>query len=258
MRTVAPSPSVYSTIVAAGAGVSIAKHGNRKMTSKSGSADVLASLGVNIEASEDTVAKCIDEVGIGFCFAPVFHEAMKHVGPIRRELEVPTIFNILGPLCNPAGATHQLLGVGRRELLQKMAGVLQGLGAGRSAVLHSADGLCEVSNSTATTVIQIKGQESTGQELNETEWTPEMFGLTPSLREPLVVNSPDESAALIRGILEGDQGAARDIVILNAAAAIGLTHLDWNPLQCARAATESIDSGHASEKLAMLAKVSHS
>ena len=145
--------STAAAIVAAGAGIAIAKHGNRKVTSRSGSADVLACLGVNIEASENTVARCIDELGIGFCFAPVFHQAMRHVGPIRRELEVPTIFNLLGPLCNPAGATRQVLGVGRPELLETMAQVLSGLGTESSLVVHSRDGLCEVSNSSETDVI---------------------------------------------------------------------------------------------------------
>ena len=139
--------STAAALVASGAGISIAKHGNRKVTSRSGSADVLGALGVDIEASHETVAKCIDSLGIGFCFAPMFHQAMRHVGPIRQELAVPTIFNLLGPLCNPASASRQVLGVGRSELVEKMAHVLVGLGTECALVLHSRDGLCEVSNS---------------------------------------------------------------------------------------------------------------
>lgn len=245
--------STSAALVAAGAEVAIAKHGNRKVTSRSGSADVLSALGVNIEADHETVARCIDKLGIGFCFAPMFHQAMRHVGPIRQELAVPTIFNLLGPLCNPASASRQVLGVGRLELLEKMAAVLIGLGTERALVLHSRDGLCEVSNSAETEVIVCMDGQT-----DRRVWTPETFGEEVSERSAIEVDSPEQSAELIRGVLAGEQGPARSIVVINAAAAIWLNQPELSEQDAADLARRSIDSKAALEKLEQLAMQSQS
>src|SRR5262245_39827887 len=151
--------STAAAIVAAAAGVPVAKHGNRSVTSKSGSSDVLAALGVNIDAPVEVVERCVSELGICFCFAPKLHPAMKHVAPVRKNLGFATIFNLLGPLCNPAGATRQLLGVGKRELHQTMAEVLVRLGIDRAVVVHGTDGVGEVSLSAPTEVIEVVGND---------------------------------------------------------------------------------------------------
>lgn len=245
--------STTAAIIAAGAGIPIAKHGNRKITSRSGSADALQELGVNIEASVPTIERCIREVGLGFCFAPLFHSAMRHVAPVRKSLTVPTIFNILGPLCNPAGAEYQMLGVGAKELQPKLAAALQKLGVKRAIVLHSQDGLCEISNSAPTDLILV-----TPHSTEELTIAPEDFGVKRSERAPLVVAEPIESAKIIRGILAGERGATRDIALLNAAAAIWLTKekLSWS--DAATLAAESIDSGKAKDKLRQLVELTSS
>ena len=245
--------STAAALVASGAGISIAKHGNRKVTSRSGSADVLGALGVDIEASHETVAKCIDSIGIGFCFAPMFHQAMRHVGPIRQELTVPTIFNLLGPLCNPASASRQVLGVGRSELVEKMAHVLVGLGTECALVLHSRDGLCEVSNSSATDLAVCRDGEVTRM-----TWTPETFGEEVSGRSAIEVESPAQSAELIMRVLQGEKGPARSIIVLNAAAAIWLNTPGMTEKQAADAARSAIDSKAALEKLEQLSNLSRS
>ena len=245
--------STAAALVASGAGISIAKHGNRKVTSRSGSADVLNALGVDIEASHETVAKCIDSLGIGFCFAPMFHQAMRHVGPIRQELAVPTIFNLLGPLCNPASASRQVLGVGRSELVEKMAHVLVGLGTECALVLHSRDGLCEVSNSSATDLAVCRDGEVTRM-----TWTPETFGEEVSGRSAIEVESPEQSADFIMRVLQGEQGPARSIIVLNAAAAIWLNMPEMTEKQAADAARSAIDSKAALEKLEQLSSLSQS
>ena len=245
--------STAAALVASGAGISIAKHGNRKVTSRSGSADVLGALGVDIEASHETVAKCIDSIGIGFCFAPMFHQAMRHVGPIRQELAVPTIFNLLGPLCNPASASRQVLGVGRSELVEKMAHVLVGLGTECALVLHSRDGLCEVSNSSATDLAVCRDGEVTRM-----TWTPETFGEEVSGRSAIEVESPAQSAELIMRVLQGEKGPARSIIVLNAAAAIWLNTPGMTEKQAADAARSAIDSKAALEKLEQLSNLSRS
>ena len=245
--------STAAALVASGAGISIAKHGNRKVTSRSGSADVLGALGVDIEASHETVAKCIDSLGIGFCFAPMFHQAMTHVGPIRQELAVPTIFNLLGPLCNPASASRQVLGVGRSELVEKMAHVLVGLGTECALVLHSRDGLCEVSNSSATDLAVCRDGEVTRM-----TWTPETFGEEVSGRSAIEVESPEQSADFIMRVLQGEPGPARSIIVLNAAAAIWLNMPEMTEKQAADAARSAIDSKAALEKLEQLSSLSQS
>jgi anthranilate phosphoribosyltransferase len=244
--------STAAAIVAAACGVPVAKHGNRKVSSKSGSADVLTVLGVNVNASLESVERCLDQVGLCFCFAPLFHSSMKHVSEVRKSLAVPTIFNMLGPLCNPAGARYQLLGVGKPDLRQKIAAALTLLGTRRSVVVHGSDGLCEISNAAATAVSEIADEE-----IRELTWSPADFGLTTSQRAAIVATSPEASADLIRQVLAGQPGAARDIVIMNAAAAIWLRATNQTLKDCAVQAASAIDSGRADAVLRELARVSH-
>lgn len=244
--------STAAAIVAAAAGVSVAKHGNRRMTSRTGSADVLAELGVNIEADLRTVEACLDELGLTFCFAPLFHQAMKHVSEVRRKLGVPTIFNLLGPLSNPAAAPYQLLGVGRRELRPLLAQAQVKLGTRRALVVCGQDGLDEVTLATATDVSD--AQEG---DIRELTWNPRDFGIEPQSLEPLKVDGPAASAAVIREILTGRPGPARDIVVVNAAAAMFTVGRDSSLAGCAKRAAEAIDSGAARELLAKLAAKSH-
>ncbi|MEX0817952.1 MAG: anthranilate phosphoribosyltransferase [Pirellulaceae bacterium] len=243
--------STAAAIVTAAAGVPVAKHGNRSMTSKTGSADVLAELGVNIEASVATVERCLDEVGICFCFAPQLHASMRHVSAARRKLGVPTIFNMLGPLCNPASAPFQLLGVGRPHLRELLSRALLLLGAKRAVVVCGEDGLDEVTLSGTTEVSEVAGQS-----LREMTWCPADFGLRESGTESMQVDNPQASAAMIREILSGQPGAARDIVVMNAAAALWTAGVDASLAACAAKTAEAIDSGAAAGLLAKLAEAS--
>jgi anthranilate phosphoribosyltransferase len=235
--------STAAAIVAAAAGVPVAKHGNRSVTSKSGSSDVLAALGVDITAGVSVVERCLDELGICFCFAPQLHPAMKHVAPVRKQLGFATIFNLLGPLCNPAGARRQLLGVGKRELHRTMAEAVARLGTDHAVVVHGTDGLGEVSLSAPTEVIEV-----TGGELRSFAWRPEDFGLSTAPKDSLVITDAAASAALIRRILSGERGPPRDVVLLNAAAALWTAGVDSSPRVCAEQAAAAIDSG-ASQQL---------
>jgi len=244
--------STASALVTAAAGVPVAKHGNRRITSRTGSADVLAELGVNVEATVEQVEACIDQLGIGFCFAPSLHRSMKHVMPVRKKLGVRTIFNLLGPLCNPARAPFQLLGVGRPELRPMMAQALTMLGTGRAAVVHGCDGMDEVTLAGPTEVTLAEGQQ-----LSQFTWTPADFGLTPAGEETMRIDGPVESATLIREILAGKTGPPRDVVILNAAAALWVAGVDAAPTRCAAKSAEAIDSGAAADLLGQLARVSH-
>lgn len=244
--------STAAAIVSAAAGAVVAKHGNRKISSRTGSADVLAVLGVNIDAGVESVEACLDEVGICFCFAPLMHGAMKHVASVRKSLGVPTIFNLLGPLCNPAGAPYQVMGVGRENLVPQLAEALAMLGTQRAVVVHGSDGLGEISNSAPTTVIEIQGST-----LHETTWSPETFGLQPSRREPLMVEDPAQSAQIIRDILAGKSGAARDIVVINAAAALWVSGVQPTLTEGAQVASHAIDSGDAQATLDQLVLVSN-
>jgi anthranilate phosphoribosyltransferase len=239
--------STAAALVTAAAGVPVAKHGNRGFTSRSGSADALAALGVNIEAEVPLVEACLDELGICFCFAPLLHKAMKHVAPVRKRLPHPTIFNILGPLANPAGAPLQLLGVGRAELRPVLAAALAMLGTRRTLVVHGADGLDEVTLGDTTQVT-----EAAEGRLRQFAWTPADFGLQPAGRETMLVEGPQQSAALIREVFDGRAGPPRDIVVANAAAALWTAGRDPMLLGCARRAAEAIDSGAARELLARL------
>jgi len=244
--------STAAAIVAAAAGVPVAKHGNRSITSKSGSADVLSALGINIEAPTPLVERCLDELGICFCFAPAMHPAMKHVAAVRKQLGFATIFNLLGPLCNPAGASRQLLGVGKRELHQTMADVLQRLGTERAVVVHGTDGLGEVSLSAPTEVIEV----TAGAQRSFT-WQPADFGLSPAEQAALRISSAAESADLIRRVLAGERGPPRDVVVLNAAAALWTAGIADSPRECADNAAAAIDSGAAQRLLERWGELSH-
>jgi anthranilate phosphoribosyltransferase len=244
--------STAAALVTAAAGVPVAKHGNRAMSSRTGSADVLAALGVNIEADIVCVEGCLDELGICFCFAPLLHRAMKQVTQVRKQLGVPTIFNLLGPLANPAGAHFQLLGVGRDPLRPLLAEALSLLGSEHALVVHGEDGLDEVTLAGRTLVTEVAGKK-----LREFEWTPEDFGLRRQGLSELLVETPADSAAIIRGVLAGCPGAARDIVVLNAAAALWTAGHAAEPRACAATAAEAIDSGEASRLLVKLADRSH-
>jgi anthranilate phosphoribosyltransferase len=236
--------STAAAIVAAGSGIAVAKHGNRSITSKTGSADVLNELGVNIEASVDVMQQSLDEVGICFCFAPLFHPAMRHVGPVRRSIEVPTIFNLLGPLCNPARAPYQLLGVGKPALRTRLSAALALLETKRAFVVCGEDGLDEITLEGNTLVTEV-----TGSATQESEWHPADFGLTSQSLTTMNVENPAESAACIMNILHGEHGASRDIVVINAAAAISLARPHLSLPECANQATEAIDSGAALKSL---------
>ena len=239
--------STSAALVAAAAGAAVAKHGNRRVTSQSGSADVLAELGVNVEADVGRVSECLDELGICFCFAPLCHAAMKHVAPLRQRLGVPTIFNLLGPLTNPAAAPFQLLGVGRDELRPRLAAALARLGTRRAAVVHGADGLGEITLATETRVTQVCDGR-----LTELSWSPADFGLAKSPLDSLHVDGPAASARMIRSVLAGESGPARDIVLVNAAAALWLSGRADTLPQGVRLARAAIDSGAAATVLQRL------
>ncbi len=244
--------STTAAIVAAAAGVPVAKHGNRSITSSSGSADVLTELGVNILASTAQVEACLDELGLCFCFAPMAHPAMKHVAAVRKKLGIRTIFNILGPLVNPAGACYQLLGAGRPELRPLLAGALQRLGTKRSFVVSGKDGLGDVTLATSTNVSAV-----TRDGVQEFTWQPEDFGMARHSLEGLLIDTPAASAVVIRKVLAGEPGAARDIVVLNAAAGLIVAGRAAEPKAAATLAAEAIDSGAAERLLEQLAVRSH-
>jgi len=243
--------STAAAIVAAGAGVPVAKHGNRSVSSGSGSADVLEALGVNIDAGPELVQRCLQEVGMGFLFAPLLHGAMKHAIAPRRALGVQTVFNILGPLTNPAGAKRQLLGIFSESLVEKIAGVLQRLGVQKAMVVHSADGMDEISVCGETLVAEV---DPSGIEI--TTISPEALGVPRAELAALTVKDAADSAAAIRRVLEGEQGPRRDIVALNAGAAIYVGGRTPTLQEGLGAARDSIDSGRAARKLDDLVKVS--
>ncbi|HWC89371.1 MAG TPA: anthranilate phosphoribosyltransferase [Pirellulales bacterium] len=244
--------STAAALVTAAAGVPVAKHGNRRMTSRTGSADVLAELGVNIEAGLACVADCLDELGICFCFAPLAHGSMQRVAQVRRELGVRTIFNMLGPLTNPVGAQFQLLGIAQPHWQSLLAEALRRLGTRRALVVHGDDGLDEVTLAAATTVY-----EATPEGVRRFTWRPADFGFDNQQLDSLEVDGPQASAALIRRVLAGEAGAARDIVVANAAAALWTAGRAQSPRACAALAETAIDSRHAAELLARLAERSY-
>lgn len=244
--------STAAAFVAAGAGLTVAKHGNRSVSSKSGSADVLRSLGVNIEAEVERVEECLDTIGIGFLFAPMMHGAMKHaIGP-RREIGIRTIFNILGPLTNPAGAQYQVLGVYRSELTEALAEVLKNLGSVRAFVVSGNDGLDEITLTSETKVSELKDGV-----VNTYYIKPEDFGMTPCKLFELQGGDPDDNARIIREILGGAKGPKRDVVVLNAAAAIAATGMAKDIKGGIKPAEEAIDSGKAMEKLEGLIEITN-
>ena len=245
--------STACTFVVAAAGGTVAKHGNRSVSSKSGSADLLEAAGVNLDLTPEQVAQCINDIGVGFMFAPKHHSAMKHaIGP-RKEMGVRTIFNVLGPLTNPAGAPNQLLGVFSSELVEPLAEVLNKLGSNHVLVVHAEDGMDEISVGTPTHVAELKeGQVSTYT------ITPEQFGVERADINQLVVNSAAESLAIINAVLENQPGPARDIVMLNAGAAIYAAGLADTLDAGIHKADAVIASGKAKEKLYALVKLSNS
>lgn len=242
--------STASAFVVAGAGGHVAKHGNRSVSSKSGSADVLEAMGVNLSLSATQVANCIEKAGIGFMFAPAHHGAMKHaIGP-RREMGVRTIFNILGPLTNPANAPNQVIGVFTDELVSQLAHVLAELGSRHAMIVHASDGLDEISISSSTYVAELKNGTVT-----EYRITPEQFGMELRELDDIMVTSVDDSAGTIMSVLEGSKGPAHDIVTLNAGAGIYVCGLAETLDEGVHLAKRSIRTGQAKlclEKLVTL------
>ncbi len=237
--------STCSMFVAAAAGAKTAKHGGRSVSSKSGSADVLEALGANINLSPERIAQSVAQTGIGFMFAPNHHPAMKNVAPVRKELGVRTIFNILGPLTNPAGAPNILMGVFHPDLVGIQVRALQRLGAEHALVVYGRDGMDEVSLGAATLVGELK----TG-EIREYEIHPEDFGMAMASNRALRVETPEESVAMLRGVLDRQPGAARDIVLLNAGAALYAANVAASIGEGIERAREALDSGAAQAKLA--------
>ena len=236
--------STTAAFVAAGAGCQVAKHGNRSATGRSGSADVLEALGARIDLGPEAVAACIDELGCGFMFAPSHHPAMKHVVPVRKELAVRTIFNFLGPLTNPAGASRQLIGVSDRRFLDIVAGALGELGCDHALVVSSDDGLDELSVSGPTRMVELRDGHITPHEI-----CPESVGLSRAPQDAVAAGTPEKNSGIARRVLGGDAGAERDLTVLNAGAAIYVGGASDSIEAGVRRAEEAIDSGAAREVL---------
>ena len=245
--------STASALVAAAAGARVAKHGGRSVSSTCGSADVLEALGVNLHLSPEQVGLCIDQIGIGFMFAPNFHGAMKHAAPVRRELGVRTIFNVLGPLTNPAGADNQVMGVFHQDLVGIQARVLQRLGSRHVLVVHGADGMDEISISEGTYIAELKDGK-----VSEYTVHPDLFGLTTAPLNMLRVANIDEAREKLLGVLNNEVGAPRDIVQLNAGAAIYVAGLAGTLEDGVAKADQVIASGAAKAKLDQLIALSNS
>jgi len=243
--------STLSAIVAAACGAKVAKHGNRAASSVCGSADVLEQLGVKIDLGPEGVARCIEDAGIGFMFAPVFHPSFRFAGVPRRELGVRTVFNVLGPLCNPAGAKYQALGVADGSMAGKMADVLIRLGVERAIVFHAGDGMDELSVTSPSFVIEIDGQRK------EFELDPQDLGLASAPIEAMRGGGPEENARIARELLDGAKGPRRDVVLLNGAAALRAAGLAGSWKDGLGLAAEAIDSGRAGDVLQRWAKISH-
>ncbi|HWQ29195.1 MAG TPA: anthranilate phosphoribosyltransferase [Dehalococcoidia bacterium] len=244
--------STAAAFVAAGAGARVAKHGNRAMTSRCGSADVLEALGARIDLGPEQVRQCLDEVGVGFMFAQAFHPAMKYAAGPRRELGIRTVFNILGPLCNPAGADRQVLGVADPVVAEKLVHALQRLGSRHALVVHGQDGIDEVSVSAPTTIFELRD----GRVFHDTLLPSEAGVATHSL-EDLRGGTPEENAARLRAVLAGEPGPLRDFVLVNAAAALVAFDLAPTIRDGVRLAAHSIDSGAAREKLERFVEVTN-
>ncbi|WP_019865553.1 anthranilate phosphoribosyltransferase [Methylovulum miyakonense] len=243
--------STTCAFVAAAAGAQVAKHGNRSVSSRCGSADVLEAAGVNLHLTADQVAQCVNTLGVGFLFAPNYHGAMKHTRQVRKEMGVRTLFNVLGPLVNPAAAPNQLVGVFGKEWLVPLAQVLQKLGSQHVLVVHADDGLDELSIASASSVAELKdGQVSTYTV------TPEQFGLERASLDGLAVTDAETSLAMVKGVLDNRPSAARDIVLLNAGAALYAANLATSISMGIDQARQAIASGAAREKMAALVEFS--
>jgi len=236
--------SSTAAIIAAGAGAYVAKHGNRTNTRRSGSAEAFAALGVNIEARPEIVAKSIHEAHVGFCYAVMLHPAMKHAVGVRKALAVRTIFNLLGPMTNPAGVKRQIIGVAREELVEKLARALKMLDTQHAMIIHGMEGLCDISIGGPTKICELVNGE-----LKTSIVQPQDFGLTPTSLERIMVQSPAESAQIIKGVLNGEKGPARDIAAINAAAALVVADMARDLKQGLQMAYTSIDSGSAQKGL---------
>ena len=251
-RTGTFNVSTAAAIVCAGAGVKIAKHGNRAASSRCGSADVLEALGVKLDLTPDQVAACIERAGMGFCFAPLFHPAMRHAGAPRRELGIATVFNFLGPLTNPAGATRQALGVSDAQMLPKMVDTLGKLGSKHVLGFHGHQGLDELATSGPSRVLELKDGTTT-------EWTidPAELGLEPAPLDAIAGGDATENADAIRSILAGEKGPKRDVVVLNAAAGLMAAGRVEDMKAGLDMASEAIDSGGAARVLDLLVEASN-
>jgi len=243
--------STTAALIAAGAGCTVAKHGNRSATGLSGSADLLEALGVRIDLGPEAVARCIAEVGFGFMFAPAHHGATRWVVPVRKELGVRTIFNFLGPLTNPAGATRQLIGVSDPGFLETIAGALARLGARKALVVSSADGLDEMSTSGSTQVVEVDGPQ-----LRRYTVDPETVGLGRAAPDDVAGGTPEANAAIARRILAGEPGPPRDLAVLNAGAAIYVAGRADTLEAGVRQAERALDSGRAAQALESLVALS--
>jgi len=242
--------STAAAIIAAAAGATVAKHGNRSRTGR-GSAEVLKQLGVNVDADRATQARCLDEVGICFCFAIHHHPAAKHAMPVRLALGFPTIFNLLGPLTNPAGARRQLMGVYGRAFLEPIAAALAELGVERAMVVHSDDGLDEVSITAPTTFMHVRGDTVTTERFD-----PTTLGLGPTTLADLTARDLDHATSMVRGVLEGERGPARDMSLVNAAVTLLVADEVESIEEGFRSAAEAVDDGRARETLAKLVEMS--
>ena len=245
--------STTAAFVVAGAGAVVAKHGNRAASSRCGSADVLEALGVNINLKPEEVTLCLQEAGIGFMFAQLFHPSMKYAGPVRREIGIRNVFNILGPLTNPAGARRQVLGVPGTELAAKMAAALQQLGSEHALVVHSAEGLDEISIAGESYIFEVKD----GENIIKHVIIPEDFGITRAPAETMRGGSAEENRVITLQILEGEKSPRRDVVLLNAAAALVASGLAPDIKEGIEQAAAAIDSGAARQRLNDLVQVSN-
>ena len=239
--------STCAMFVAAAAGAKVSKHGGRSVSSKSGSADVMESLGVNINLSPAAIAQCVADVGVGFMFAPNHHPAMKNVAPVRKEMGIKTLFNLLGPLTNPADAPHILMGVFHPDLVGIQVRALQRLGAKHAVVVYGKDGMDEVSLGAATLVGELKNGEITEYEIH-----PEDFGMVMASNRALKVDTPEESMAMLLGVLNNEPGAAKDIVTLNAGVALYAADVAESMVAGIALARAAIESGAAKSKLSQL------
>ena len=243
--------STVAALVVAGAGAPVCKHGNRSQSSQCGSADLLEALGVTVSLSPAAVAACVEQVGMGFCFAPRYHPAFRHVGPTRRELGVPTVFNFLGPVANPARVRRQVLGVSDPAMAPKLIRVLQARGSERALVVHGDDGLDELSNITTSTVMELRDGSVRTYAVDPVE-----LGLKPAVLDDIQGGDPATNADLARRVLDGEPGPKRDFVLLNAAAGLVAAGVAGDLAEGLAAATASVDDGRAAAVLERLVVVS--